>query len=269
MIIQQKLTLPAGITLLNALSGFSAILLAINEMYVLSAIAIIFAGIFDFFDGRVARWLKRTSSFGVELDSLADTVSFVIAPTILIYQSFLSRLGHFGLFVCGLAVVCGIVRLAKFNLKVIPDFFEGMPTPTYGILISMLIIAGTNLETKLHAGLIGLVSLLMISRIKYPNFKKGVRGIIGFVAISIVLGIGALCGDLTASFIKRRIGLKSGAKAPALLDQLNLLVGAFVFSLLLIPAQWKFFVVLLILTPPLHKGSNVLAYKLGLKKQAW
>lgn len=189
MIIQQKLTVPAGITLLNSLAGFSAILLAINGFYLLSATAIILAGVFDFFDGRVARWLKRTSSFGVELDSLADTVSFVIAPTTLIYLTFLKNLSYFGLFICGVAVVCGIVRLAKFNLKVLPDFFEGLPTPAYGILVSLLIISGANLETILHAALIGVVCFLMITRIKYPNFKKGVRGIIGFISVCIVIGI--------------------------------------------------------------------------------
>ena len=89
------------------------------------------------------------------------------------------------------------------------------------------------------------------------------------IPLALVLGFGALFGDLTASFIKRRLNIKSGEKAPALLDQLNLVFGAFLFSILIVGFLWKFFLILLILTPIIHKVSNIIAFNLGLKKQPW
>ena len=83
--IWDKLDIPAGLTLANLISGFAAMIFAIQGNYFYSAMLVFVSGIFDSLDGRIARLLKRTSNFGVELDSLADALSFIIAPTLLLY----------------------------------------------------------------------------------------------------------------------------------------------------------------------------------------
>src|SRR5215831_11189482 len=112
--------LPNLITLSSVFCGFDAIRLAgtaegEDDLY-RAALLIIFAMFFDTLDGRVARMTKTQSVFGLQIDSLADVVSFGVAPSLLVYQWALQRLGVFGIVASFLFTACGAVRLARFNV---------------------------------------------------------------------------------------------------------------------------------------------------------
>src|SRR3989440_2041112 len=127
--------LPSLLTTGNLFCGFFALLLTVENRYTEAALAIFVAMIMDILDGRVARLMKATSQFGLEFDSLADVVSFCVAPAFLIYSFALSVLGRPAWFGAFLFVICGALRLARFNVHtgtVDRRFFVGLPTPAPG-----------------------------------------------------------------------------------------------------------------------------------------
>ena len=150
-----------------------------------AALAIFFAIFFDAFDGRVARMTRTQSEFGVELDSLADVVSFGAAPALLVYKWALAPLGFFGFFVSFAFAACGALRLARFNVlahrgdKGSSRFFVGLPIPlAAGAIVSIVIahyrafgsIGDTSTRFSVAAG-VGLLAFLMISTVRYRTFK--------------------------------------------------------------------------------------------------
>ena len=141
-----RMLLPNALTLINVCIGLSSIKFALDEKFELSIIAIIFAAIFDTLDGRVARMLKGTSLVGKELDSLADLISFGVAPAFIMYFWSLQYLDKLGWFVCLMYVVCVALRLARFNVNSEEEpswkdnFFEGVPAPAGGILVLMPLV---------------------------------------------------------------------------------------------------------------------------------
>jgi CDP-diacylglycerol--serine O-phosphatidyltransferase len=179
--------LPNLFTVSSIFCGFYAISLCAgaagpNELYT-AAIAIFFAMFFDGFDGRVARLTKTQSEFGVELDSLADVISFGAAPALLVYKWALEPLGFVGLFVAFAFATCGALRLARFNVmthRKVPGsskFFTGLPIPLgAGMLISLVIAhhhagLGAVRSNAAVAVLVGLLALLMVSNVRYRTFK--------------------------------------------------------------------------------------------------
>ena len=150
-----------------------------------AAFAIFFAIFFDAFDGRVARMTRTQSEFGVELDSLADVVSFGAAPALLAYKWALAPLGFLGFFLSFAFAACGALRLARFNVlahrgdKSSSRFFVGLPIPLAAGTIVSLVIAhyreyGTATEGAtrlLVAGVVALLSFLMVSTVRYRTFK--------------------------------------------------------------------------------------------------
>lgn len=191
---RSKFALPSGITLLSVLCGFSSVVMSINaagdrpEYYFLWAAGLlVLAGIFDGLDGRVARATNTTSEFGVQLDSLADALSFGMAPAILAY-----RYGFFqysvkdhqimavGWAACFFFLACGALRLARFNVQVgqvDSRFFVGMPIPAGAACIaSVILFWPTGLAhptgAYLFAGELFCVGLLMVSTLSFPSFKK-------------------------------------------------------------------------------------------------
>ena len=140
-----RMLLPNALTLINVCIGLSSIKFALDGKFELSIIAIIFAGIFDALDGRVARLLKGTSQVGKELDSLADVISFGVAPAFMYFWS-LESLGKPGWLLSMVYVVCVALRLARFNVGSNAEpswkdnYFEGVPSPAGGILILMPLI---------------------------------------------------------------------------------------------------------------------------------
>lgn len=187
--------LPSLLTAGNMALGFISMLHAIHNNYAMAAWFIIFAIAFDAVDGRVARWTKTTSSFGIEFDSLADLVSFGVAPAVLMYQMLLHTMGKPGMAIALFFVLAGAMRLAKFNVKAhdgeSSGDFSGLPIPAAaGILASFvlsyqlfedgsltaksipLIMQRMPLIIKAIPPTIIIVALLMVSSIPYTGFKR-------------------------------------------------------------------------------------------------
>ena len=202
-----RMLLPNALTLINVCIGLSSIKFALDEKFELSIIAIIFAAIFDALDGRVARMLKGTSLVGKELDSLADLISFGVAPAFIMYFWSLNNLGKFGWLLTMIFVVCVALRLARFNVNSNQEpswkdnFFEGVPSPAGGILVlTPLIISMTNFDyIKLDYNIIAPIffittSLLLISKFPTYSFKKIIiqRKTTVFLLFGIILFFGLL-----------------------------------------------------------------------------
>ncbi|HEY6100977.1 MAG TPA: CDP-diacylglycerol--serine O-phosphatidyltransferase, partial [Anaeromyxobacter sp.] len=181
--------LPNLFTVSSIFLGFYALVLcagdATPEQLYQAALAIFFAIFFDGFDGRVARMTKTQSDFGVQLDSLADVISFGAAPALLVYKWALAPFGFVGIFVAFLFCACGALRLARFNvlaargLKGSSRFFVGLPIPLAAGAIVALVIAHyrqfgstTDPSTRVPVAVVVVVlSFLMVSTIRYRTFK--------------------------------------------------------------------------------------------------
>jgi CDP-diacylglycerol--serine O-phosphatidyltransferase len=172
--------LPCLFTTASLLSGFYAIISAINGNYFNAAVAIIVAGIFDGLDGRVARLTKTTSIFGMEYDSLSDLVSFGVAPALLAYLWALEPYGRYGWLAAFLYVATTALRLARFNslsLEKAPKDFVGLPCPAAAGMIATTVLFSRFLgatESVKHISiliLVYLLSYLMVSNIRYMSFK--------------------------------------------------------------------------------------------------
>ncbi|MCP3987096.1 MAG: CDP-diacylglycerol--serine O-phosphatidyltransferase [bacterium] len=175
--------LPQLFTTGNLAAGFWSITLAARGDLDRAALAIFIAWIFDVLDGRVARMARATSRFGAEYDSIADTVSFGVAPAMLAYQAgALQQLGWTGWVLAFLYAACAALRLARFNVT--PERFrgrfEGLATPSgAGMVLSSVWFAGFLRESGLPldipaplAGVgIALLGVLMVSPIPYRSFK--------------------------------------------------------------------------------------------------
>ena len=172
--------LPSLFTTGNVFCGFYSFIAALNDQYYLAAWAIVLAIIFDILDGRIARMTKTSSAFGMKYDSLADVISFGMAPAFLSYAWVLKPFGRVGWLAAFLFLLCGALRLARFNVTK-PDiqgqYFIGLPTPAAAAVIASIIIAFEDLfGTRIHPGimvvLVYSLAFLMVSNIKYPAFKK-------------------------------------------------------------------------------------------------
>jgi CDP-diacylglycerol---serine O-phosphatidyltransferase len=172
--------LPSLLTTGNLFCGFFALVLASDQRYTESALAIFVAMIMDILDGRVARLIKATSQFGVEFDSLADIVSFCVAPAFLIYSFALSEMPRAAWFGAALFVICGGLRLARFNVQtgtVDRRLFVGLPTPAAAAVLASTVVLLHDTELSrwmLTVIAIGtyLVALLMVSTFRYWSFKQ-------------------------------------------------------------------------------------------------
>ena len=174
--------LPSLLTTGNLFCGFLALLLTVQGRYTDAAISIFVAMVMDLLDGRVARLMKATSQFGVEYDSLADVVSFGVAPAFLMYSFALAKLGRPAWFAGFLFAICGALRLARFNVFTgVTDkrYFTGLSIPAAAAVLCSSIIFVHNLAIEpprvvLVAMAIGtyLVALLMVSTFKYWSFKE-------------------------------------------------------------------------------------------------
>ena len=190
---QLMFVLPNLFTVSSIFCGFYALTLCAGEaspahLYQ-AALAIFFGIIFDGFDGRVARLTKTQSQFGMELDSLADVISFGVAPGMLIWRWALQPLGFWGIFISFMFCACGALRLARFNVLAqnsahggSGSFFVGLPIPLgAGVVISMVIafyFYGGRGSTVLPeaaripiAVVVVFLALLMVSTVRYRTFK--------------------------------------------------------------------------------------------------
>ena len=202
-----RVILPNMLTLIGVCIGLTSIRFSFNAQFDLAIIAIIFAALFDWLDGRIARLIKGTSKVGKELDSLTDMISFGVAPAFIMYFWSLSALGRFGWLLCLIYVICVALRLARFNVNSNQapswkdNFFEGVPSPAGGILVlTPLIISLTDFDyIKLNYNIIVPIffittSLLLISKFPSYSFKKIViqRKTTIFLLFGIILFFGLL-----------------------------------------------------------------------------
>ena len=172
-----------------------------------AALAIIGSIVFDTFDGKVARATHTSTKFGMELDSLADAVSFGVAPAILIFGFALTNAGWFGIISAFLFAAGAILRLARFNVEAPPEgvqtFFKGIPAPGGAACMAALVRGAiqngygskalTTFETNTIGGIAIAVGLLMVSTVKYKTMKgKKTKGDYIYAGIGIAL-FAALC----------------------------------------------------------------------------
>ncbi|WP_371195748.1 CDP-diacylglycerol--serine O-phosphatidyltransferase [Glaciecola sp. SC05] len=189
--------LPNLLTTAGLFSGFYAVVMSMNGNFESAAIAIFVAMIFDGLDGRVARITNTQSAFGAEYDSMADMVSFGVAPALVAYNYGLTDLGKIGWLAAFIYVAGAALRLARFNTQVgIADkrFFQGLASPAAAALVAGMVWCGIDYEIVgpdlgwLVALVTGLSGLLMVSNFKYNSFKEvDWHGKVPFVAILAVI----------------------------------------------------------------------------------
>ncbi|WP_206830630.1 CDP-diacylglycerol--serine O-phosphatidyltransferase [Alicyclobacillus fructus] len=167
--------IPNALTALNLVAGLASILALESGRVGVSALIVVLGMIIDGLDGRVARWLRVESEFGRILDSLSDLVTFGVAPAMIMYHVELRHLGILGDLVAILFPLCGALRLARFHTQRGPaDTFIGLPITAAGGVEATLALTKSAFEPAafvLSAATV-LVSLLMVSSVPYPNFKR-------------------------------------------------------------------------------------------------
>jgi CDP-diacylglycerol--serine O-phosphatidyltransferase len=196
--------LPNLFTVSSIFCGFFAAVTAasvatgdVDEKLYRACIAVLFAMIFDSVDGRVARLTRTQSAFGVQMDSLADVISFGVAPALIAWHWTLSQFDTWGMFTCFIYCACGTIRLARFNVMAADNsgpssYFIGLPIPAAAGLLVAVIIATINTKTRLTPNdlwvpllMVGL-GLLMVSNVRFRTFKATKMSLKVFAVILIV-----------------------------------------------------------------------------------
>jgi len=178
--------LPSILTTFGMFAGFYSIIASINGDFTLAAISIMVAMLWDALDGRVARLTNTQSDFGAQYDSLADLVSFGVAPALLVYEWSLSDLGRVGWLAAFIFLACAALRLARFNTQVGASdkrYFQGLPSPAAaGVIASMIWLKFwkfeyfdfgiVSLSYYVGVGITIVCALLMVSNVRYYSFKE-------------------------------------------------------------------------------------------------
>lgn len=200
--------MPNSITMGNLLFGFLSIIFASQQQYQFAGFAILFAALLDGCDGQVARMLKVSSPLGAELDSLADCVTFGIAPGYLAYAAYLPHMYDvqlnngavisLSMLVSAVFPICAAYRLARFNVSHSTDSFSGLPSPIAGIAVALIPIAFHDPATikacpALFVPAYIVTALLMVSTVRFSKpqsyiFKK-IHGIQLVVLALILIGL--------------------------------------------------------------------------------
>ena len=171
---------PSILTMLNLFFGFFSIVNALQGKFVAAAWLIMIAAVWDALDGKLARLTSTYSEFGVEFDSISDVVSFGVAPSILIYQVFLERLGAVGVIISFFPLLFGAIRLARFNVSIEgfeKENFTGLPIPAMAVALSAYVIFNYDLWEGLRYAplmipLVLFLCYLMVSNIEYEMLPK-------------------------------------------------------------------------------------------------
>jgi len=193
--------LPNLFTTGNLLCGFSSVIASINGHYIQAALIILIAVVLDTLDGKVARMTNASSAFGLEYDSLADLLSFGMAPGLLVYAWSLHFFGLWGWVAAFAFVICGALRLARFNVQALTiqrSAFIGLPIPAAaGVMASSVLLfqqlygdldivdPNRPLPTIFMACVL---ALLMVSNVKYRSFKHLRRQRVRPVHLLLVVG---------------------------------------------------------------------------------
>lgn len=187
--------LPNLFTTAGLFSGFYAVIASMNANFEAAAIAIFIAMICDGLDGRVARLTNTQSDFGAEYDSMADMVSFGMAPALLAYNWALADLGKIGWLAAFIYCAGAALRLARFNTQD-KRYFQGLASPAAAAVIAGSIWLGSqySLDGRNISWIAALVTavtgLLMVSNFRYHSFKEiDWRGKVNFIVILLVVGV--------------------------------------------------------------------------------
>lgn len=172
--------LPNTFTALNMACGFFSIILGWKGDFYPAAMILVLGAIFDSVDGRVARMTHTQSAFGEQFDSISDVVTFGAAPAFLVYNKFFSDMGRIGLITSFIFLLCGALRLARFNAnidKVSSDFFQGLPIPSGALaMVGLVLFSIEYSQFQFYPAVLVLYvlffSFLMISNIPFNSFKK-------------------------------------------------------------------------------------------------
>lgn len=154
------------ITLVNAVFGIIAILYIFEGSYKMSIFFIILAAVTDRFDGMVARKYNIESDFGKEFDSLCDLVSFGVAPALLVYHMSLNQLATVGVMLITLYIICGAIRLARYNVQDFDGAFYGIPITASGFVLAFFSIFHQHLSVLFFAIIISILTVLMVSNVR-------------------------------------------------------------------------------------------------------
>lgn len=189
-------SIPSLFTVANLFLGIVAIILIFpeNARYDLAAMMVIIAMLMDGVDGRVARALNAQSEFGKELDSLSDVISFGVAPAFIMYSVAFQELSAAPAWIItALFPICGALRLARFNVITShAGYFIGLPIPAAGGVLATLALFHKEIPVVVLMGSTLVLSFLMVSTVKYPNFKKvGIpRNAVWVVPIVVLVSVG-------------------------------------------------------------------------------
>jgi CDP-diacylglycerol--serine O-phosphatidyltransferase len=174
--------LPNLITTAGLFAGFYSIIASFRSDFVMAAVAIMAANVFDVLDGRIARVTRTTSRFGIEYDSLSDLIAFGVAPGVLFYRFALEPWETWGWSAASLYVACGALRLARFNVQVetaAKRHFVGLPIPAAAEMIASTVLLWSHLgiTPAIHRHLTALLAAyalagLMVSSVRYFSFKE-------------------------------------------------------------------------------------------------
>lgn len=197
---------------MNLFSGFIAIKCAMMDGdFDKAAWFIVLGAIFDTLDGLMARLTHSSSEFGVELDSLADVVTFGVGPSAIIYKLFFFQYQGLGMLIAALPAICGAIRLARFNVQLVgfdKDYFRGLPIPSAALFIvsfvtfhyqrhSPAFISADTFEVLMFVVTIA-ASLLMVSTVKYEAMPKFSGSAIKKEPIKfIVIGVAIILAAVT------------------------------------------------------------------------
>jgi len=172
--------LPNTFTALNMACGFAAILHGFHGEFYKACMFIILGAVFDMVDGRVARMTNTESAFGEQFDSMSDLVSFGVSPAIVYYFRFLNEAGRPGMVAAFFFILCGALRLARFNANIDKnksDYFQGLPIPGGATAVVAMILVSLGIPEiidfkPLTVGYLLFYAILMVSNIPFPSFKK-------------------------------------------------------------------------------------------------
>lgn len=192
----KRILAPGFLTVMNLFLGFHAIISSSKGDFVTAGWLIVIAAIFDAFDGKVARATKSFSKFGMEFDSLADVISFGMAPAFLMYQLHFNKMGPPGLVISFFPLMFGAIRLARFNMEASgPEKvnFKGLPIPAAAGTLASFVIFNFHFWNELWMSsvmlpLVIIVSILMVSTLEFDalpkfNFRSGRRNSVHLMAL--------------------------------------------------------------------------------------
>ena len=192
-------------TLANLFCGFGSIIASTEGDFERAAVLILLSGVFDALDGVIARLVRSTSEFGVELDSLCDVVSFGVAPSVMLWSVFYHDWLNWGLLIAALPALMGVLRLARFNVQLTSmedkAYFRGMPIPAAAFTIVSYVLfthlsgdVSEAYQPALMTAMVVMTSLAMVSTIKYDNMprptKRGIKER-PFIFVVFLLGLAA------------------------------------------------------------------------------